>query len=83
MTKNTNRRNYFERVREQHGDHDHETIQIWGVPVPQVDRRTENTDKSNKDVKILTFKMSFVEKGEEKKKKKADLCIYKPNGKGE
>lgn len=46
--------------------------------MPQVNQRTENRDKSNKGIKILLFKMSFVEK-----KKKADVCIYKLNGKGE
>lgn len=36
--------------------------------VPQLSQRTENTDKSNKGRKILPFKMSYVEKEEEKKK---------------
>lgn len=56
-------------------------MQGASVPaMPQVNHRIENTYKSNKGIKILSFKMSFVEK---EKRKKADLCIYKPNGKGE
>lgn len=55
---------------------------MWGVPapaMPQVNQRTENTDKINIGIKILPFKMSLVENG----KKKADICIYKLNGKGD
>lgn len=44
---------------------------MWGAPVPavpQLSQRTENTDKSNKGMKILPFKMSSVETGGRKKK---------------
>jgi len=40
---------------------------MQGAPVPQEKQRTENTDRSNKGIKILPVKISFVEKGEKKK----------------
>lgn len=72
MIKNTKSRNNFERVREKHRAHRHETIQRWAVPVPampQVNQGTANKDK---------YKYSSIQNElcEERKEKKGQASAF-------